>query len=138
MFDSLHGGLKLSPLQPREGTHSSPLRRHDCSPQSSLNQDKSWFSAGLIVVARLVVVVVVWWLVLLCPALTSGQFQQPHLQSVFSDFLLCFFPSNSRTYNRPRESLVGTNTNTQEAPSVQPGPLPSVSNCKYSVVVQFN
>ena len=104
MFDSLHGVLKLSPLQPREGTHSSPLRRHDCSPQSSLNQDKSWFSAGLIVVARLVVVVVVvWWLVLLCPALTSGQFQQPHLQSVFSDFLLCFFPSTSRTYNRPRD-----------------------------------
>ena len=103
MFDSLHGVLKLLPLQPREGTHSSPLRRHDCSPQSSLNQDKSWFSAGLIVVARLVVVVVVWWLVLLCPALTSGHLQQPHLQSVFSDFLLCFFPSNSRTYNRPRD-----------------------------------
>ena len=133
MFDSLHGGLKLSPLKPREGTHSSPLRRHDCSPQSSLNQDKSWFSAGLIVVARLVVVVVVWWLVLLCPALTSGQFQQPHLQSVFSDFLLCFFLQLHEL-----TTDLGTKTNTQEAPSDQTGPLPSVSNCKYSVVVQLN
>ena len=133
MFDSLHGVLKLSPLQPREGTHSSPLRRHDCSPQSSLNQDKSWFSAGLIVVARLVVVVVIWWLVLLCPALTSGQFQQPHLQSVFSDFLLCFFLQLHEL-----TTDLGTKTNTQEALSDQTDPLPSVSNCKYSVVVQLN
>ena len=134
MFDSLHGVLKLSPLQPREGTHSSPLRRHDCSPQSSLNQDKSWFSAGLIVVARLVVVVVVvWWLVLLCPALTSGHLQQPHLQSVFSDFFYVFSLQILKL-----TTDLGTMTNTQEALSDQPGPLPSVSNCKYSVVVQIN
>ena len=33
---------------------------------------------------------------------------------------------------------LGTMTNTQEAPSDQPGPLPSVSNCKYRVVVRLN
>ena len=70
---------------------------------------------------------------LVIPALTSGQFQQPHLQSVFSDFLLCFFLQLHEL-----TTDLGTKTNTQEVPSDQPGPLPSVSNCKYSVVVQLN